>query len=256
VVRRPLIGTRPRAATLVGFVVALALLAAPCAWAANRRVAISNYHWSRPQLQIDRGEHVTWYWIGPDTMHSVTGSSPNDAGWDSDPNINTPRHRIGDSFELTFNAPGTYTFQCKLHPTVRGTVDVSSVPGDPSTEVDPIPRSHLDLTAPYVDGVGLRSREVGRRGTALRFGIDERATVDAEYYRLLSRRKGGHRRLVRRYAGWQQWHAHVGYNNFRFANRTRHFRPAPGRYLAALRFTDASNNTAHTRRLRFKIRRR
>jgi plastocyanin len=254
VVHRSLIGTRFRGATLACLVLAVALLVAPAALAANRRVAISDYRWSRPELQIDLGEHVTWYWIGPDTMHSVTGSSANDAGWDSDPGANTPRHRIGDRFELTFNSPGTYTFVCKLHPTVRGSVAVSSEPGDPDTEVDPIPRSRVDLTAPYVDGVGLRSREVGRRGTALRFGIDERATVDAEYYRLLSRRKGGHRRLVRRYAGWQQWHAHVGLNKVSFAGPTRHFQPARGRYLAAIQFTDASNNTARTRRLRFKIR--
>ncbi len=137
---------------------------------------------------------------------------------------------------------------------MRGTVSVSSSPGDPSTEVDPIPRSKVDLTAPYVDGVRLRSREFGRRGTALHFGIDERAGVDAELYRLVSRRHRGHRRLRRRFAGWQQWHAHVGLNSFRFANRTRHFRPAPGRYLAVLRFTDSSNNTARARHLRFRIR--
>jgi plastocyanin len=221
--------------------------------ASNRRVAISDYRWSRPEVQLDLGEHVTWYWTGPDTMHSVTGSSPNAAGLDSDPGSNTPRHRIGDSFELVFDAPGTYAFQCKLHPTVGGKVAVSSAPGDPTTEVDPIPRSRVDLTAPHVDGVALQSRRLGRRGTALSFGIDERATVGAEFHRLVWRQKGGDRRLVRRYAGWQQWRAHVGLNKVRFAGRSRHFRPVPGRYLAAIRFTDRSNNTARTRRLRFTI---
>jgi hypothetical protein len=216
-------------------------------------VAISNYQWSHPQIQLDLGEHVTWYWIGPDTMHSVTGSSASAAGLDSDPGDAVPRHRIGDSFELTFNTPGVYDFQCKLHPTVRGTISVSSVPGDPSTEVDPIPRSRVDLKAPYVDGLGLRSREFGRRGTALHFGIDERAGVDAEIYRLV-RRRHGRGRLRRRFAGWQQWHASVGFNSFRFANRTPHFRPVPGRYRADLRFTDAANNSARTRHLRFSIR--
>jgi plastocyanin len=237
VVHRQLIRGRLRAAALSGLALALALLVAPSAWGANRRVAISHYQWSRPQIQLDLGEHVTWYWVGPDTMHSVTGSSP--------------RHSIGDSFQLTFNTPGTYDFQCKLHPTVRGTVHVSSVPGDPTTEVDPVPKSHVDLTAPYVDGLSLRSSTFARQGTALRFGIDERATVDAEYYRLASRR---HRPPRRRFAGWQQWHAHVGYNDARFANRGRHFRPVPGRYVATLRFTDASNNTARPRHLHFTIR--
>ena len=137
---------------------------------------------------------------------------------------------------------------------MRGTVSVSSSPGDPTTEVDPVPQSKVDLTPPYVDGVRLHSREFGRRGTALDFGIDERAGVDAEIYRLVPRGHRGHRRPRRRFAGWQSWHAHVGLNSFRFANPTRHFHPAHGRYLAVLRFTDASNNTARPRRLHFKIR--
>ena len=162
-VHRQLIRGRLRAAALSGLALALALLVAPSAWGANRRVAISHYQWSRPQIQLDLGEHVTWYWVGPDTMHSVTGSSANDAGLDSDPGKATPRHSIGDSFQLTFNTPGTYDFQCKLHPTVRGTVHVSSVPGDPTTEVDPVPKSHVDLTAPYVDGLSLRSSTFARQ---------------------------------------------------------------------------------------------
>jgi hypothetical protein len=43
-------------------------------------------------------------------------------------------------------------------------------------------------------------------------------------------------------------------NDTRFANPGRHFRPVPGRYVATLLFTDASNNTARPRHLRFTIR--
>ncbi len=239
-----------------GAVLALALIAlialAPSAQAANRRIAIGDYRWSSPEIHLDLGEHVTWYWVGPDTIHSVTGTSANDAGWDSDPNSGIPNHKVGDSFELTFSSPGTYTFQCKLHSTVRGTVEVSSKPGDPNAEPDPIPPSNVDLTAPYVNGVSLKSRSFGKRGTKLRYGIDERASVDAEFYRLVKRRH--HRRPHRRYAGWQRWHGSVGFNQLRIANRSRHFRPRPGRYRAVLRFTDAANNTARVRHLRFRIR--
>jgi plastocyanin len=253
VVHRHLIRPRWPILALAGMVLALGLLAAPAAQAANRRVAIGDYRWSSPQLHLNLGEHVTWYWVGPDTMHSVTGTSANDAGWDSDPNAATPRHRIGDSFQLTFSDPGTYDFQCKLHPTVAGMVTVSSTPGDPNTEVDPIPHSHVDLTAPHADQVSLRSHAFRRRGTLLRFGIDERASVDAEYHRLVTRRRSG-KPPRRRFAGWQRWHASVGYNQVRFAGPSRHFRPRPGRYVAALRFTDAANNTARVRHLRFRIR--
>jgi hypothetical protein len=196
---------------------------------------------------------VTWYWVGPDTMHSVTGTSANDAGWDSDPNVSTPRHRIGDSYKLGFTSPGTYTFQCKLHPTVRGTVVVSSTPGDPTTEVDPIPRSNLDLKAPFLTGVRLHNRRFARAGTLLHFALDERASVDAEYFRIRPRRhRGQHGR--RRFAGWQKWHAHVGYNGVTFASRAPHFRPRPGRYMAVLRATDSSSNTGLPKRVPFTIR--
>ncbi len=251
-VRRQLTGARALGAALAFVLLALTALA-PSAQGANRRIAIGNYQWSSPQIHLDLGEHVTWYWVGPDTMHSVTGTSSNDAGWDSDPNSGVPDHRVGDRFELTFSSPGTYTFQCKLHSTVRGTVQVSATPGDPDTEPDPIPRSNVDLIAPYVDGLGLKSRSFGKGGTMLRYGIDERASVDAEFYRLLKRRRG-HRHPHRRFAGWQRWHGSVGYNQTRIANRSRHFRPRPGRYRVDLRFTDAANNTARTRHLSFRIR--
>ena len=99
---------------------ATTLLCAASARAANHRVAIGHYQWSMPEVHLDLGEHVTWYWVGPDTMHSVTGASDNDSDLDSGSGVNTPNHRLGDTFRLTFNHPGTYGFQCKLHPGVRG----------------------------------------------------------------------------------------------------------------------------------------
>ena len=58
-------------------------------------------------LNLDLGEHVTWYWTGPDTMHSVTGQPPNAGQWDSDPG-SLPKHNIGDNYQLTFDQPGIY----------------------------------------------------------------------------------------------------------------------------------------------------
>ena len=145
---------RGRVITALGAgLAAAALLFAATAGAANRRVSIGHYQWSMPQLHLDLGEHVTWYWVGPDTMHSVTGVSSNDSGIDSDRGINTPNHPLGDTFQVTFDHPGTYRFQCKLHPGVRGTIDVSSTPGDPNTEIDPVPKINFDLTPPHLSEV-------------------------------------------------------------------------------------------------------
>src|SRR4051794_17837148 len=79
VVPRPLSLGRRLGITAVGLLAVVLALAATTASAANRRVAIGHYQWSLPQIHVNLGEHVSWYWVGPDTMHSVTGTSPNDA---------------------------------------------------------------------------------------------------------------------------------------------------------------------------------
>jgi plastocyanin len=234
-------------AALGAGIAAAVLLFAGTARAANHRVSIGHYQWSMPQIQVNLGEHVTWYWVGPDTMHSVTGASDNDKGIDSDAGINTPNHPLGDTFRVTFNHAGTYRFQCKLHPGVRGTVDVSSEAGDPNTEVDPVPKINFDLTPPHLSEVRLRSRRFGRQGTTLHFGVNETSKVDAEYYAM----RHGHRAG---FAGWHAWRAHVGWNDVRFAGRSKHFRARPGGYMAIIRATDTSHNTARKLTRRFRIR--
>jgi plastocyanin len=247
VVHRQLTRSRRAPAALGAALAALALLFAATSHAANRRVSIGHYQWSLPQIHLNLGEHVTWYWVGPDTMHSVTGISPNDRGIDSDAGINTPNHPLGDTFRLAFNQPGTYQFQCKLHPGVRGTVNVSSTPGDPNKEVDPVPKINFDLTPPHVSELNLRSRSFGRHGTTLHFGVDETSKIDSEYYAM----RHGHRSG---FAGWHAWHAHVGYNDVDFGGASKHFHPKPGRYVAIIRATDTSNNTARKRIRHFRVR--
>jgi plastocyanin len=215
--------------------------------AANRRIAISDYRWSNADIHINLGEHVTWYWIGPDLMHSVTGDPPNAVGIDSDPQTNTPKHQIGDTFRLDFDEPGTYSFTCKLHNAVHGTVTVSDTPGDPSSEPDPVPASRVDLTPPALRNLALADRVVHHRGTRLRFALGESGKVDAEFYR---RNRSG----PRDYAGYQRWDAHIGINDVRIAATSKHFDPEPGRYLVVLRANDRSDNVSKQRKLRLAIR--
>jgi len=227
-------------------VAALACLAlAGAADAANRRIAISDYRWSAQDVQIDLGEHVTWYWTGPDTMHSVTGDSPSSAGLDSDAGRNIPDHPVGDSFQLSFGRPGTYSFTCKLHSSVRGTVTVSGVPGDAVAEPDPVPANRVDLRAPRPRDMRLAERRFSGRGTQLQFDLGERAKLDADYYRI--------DRHGRSFAGWARWSAYIGENEVRFGARGKHFDAAPGRYVAELRSTDRSHNIGKPRQVRFEI---
>jgi plastocyanin len=233
---------------LTALTIALAaLVLAPAADAANRRIAISNYQWSDPNIQINLGEHVTWYWVGPDVVHSVTGDSPNDAGIDSDPGNPLPNHPVGDSFQVSFDQPGIYQFRCKLHSTVRGSVTVSAAPGDPSAEPDPVPPNRVDLKAPRIRNLRLDDRHFSGRGTKAYFSLGEKSKLDADYYRLGPK---GHRI----YAGYGRWQGYLGLNTIRFANRTKRFRAEPGRYVAKIRATDRQTNVSKPREIRFQIR--
>lgn len=238
-----------RAGALAAIAAACTLVLAAAAGAANRRIAISNYRWSAPDIQVNLGEHVTWYWVGPDTMHSVTGESANAAGVDSDPQTTFPRHPVGDSFAVRFDTPGTYSFVCKLHSTVRGTVTVSPTPGDPQSEPDPVPPSLIDRQAPRVRELSLASSVLRGRGGQLRFSLDERARVEADYYR---RGRGGRRE----FAGWGRWRGYIGQNEIRFGGRAKNFSAGPGRYVAELQATDREGNAGPRRTVRFQIRAR
>jgi plastocyanin len=233
-------------ALALGTLAAACLALAPQADAANRRVAIGDYSWSLPQVHVDRGEHVTWHWVGPDSEHSVTGDSPSAAGIDSDPDENFPQHELGDSFRVDFDTPGTYDFKCKIHSIVRGQVIVSDQPGDPATEVDPVPVTRLDRRAPRISKIRLAKRTLPPRGAQLELELDERSRLDAEYYR--RGRKGG-----LEFVGYERWRGFVGINRFRFGGRAAHFRARPGRYVAKLRATDRATNISKPRKVRFRI---
>ncbi len=180
-------------------------------------------------------------------MHSITGNSPNSAGIDSDPQTNQPQHKIGDTFEVDFNTPGTYRFHCKLHSTVKGTVTVSDTPGDPTSEPDPVPESQVDLTPPRVGTPYLLASSFGRNGTALRYSLNEKARLSADYYLLRPGKKP-------KYAGYKGWKAgHIGNNNVRFGKRAKHFKAKPGHYEGRIEAVDSFSNATRPVKIDFKI---
>jgi plastocyanin len=223
------------------------LFAAPAAHATNTRVSISNFAWSNPHVEIDLNEKVIWDWIGPDLAHSVTGTSANALAWDSDPGTDAPSHQLGDTFTLQFSQPGSYAFHCKLHASVRGEVVVSNVPGDPNSDPGPQAPLQLDVKKPTLGAVTLKSREIhGLEGTTATAQINERGTLEAEYFRL--RPKGG-----RRFNGYATWKAFIGINRFALGARAKHFKARPGGYLVVLRTTDLAANVSKPVRKRFAI---
>ena len=229
--------------------IASALLVAP-AQADNTRVSISDFQWSK-NAEIDLGESVIWDWIGPDTLHSVSGEAPNATQWDSDPGNVNP-HPLGDTFEVTFDQPGVYSFRCKLHASVRGTVTVSSNPGDPSSDPGPQPPPNFDLDPPNYTGIFLKSTTMGYKGkgTGMSFGVNEKSTVTVDYYRLVKQRKG---KWKRKFIGFDEWEAHVGNNTVNFGRRSEQFPADPGRYVGLTYATDEASNATPITKLKFKV---
>lgn len=216
------------------------------AGATNTRVSIAYYKWSNKEVHIDLGEKVTWDWLGPDLAHSVTGVSENARQWDSDPHTDAPFHRPGYSYTLQFNQPGSYVFQCKLHPVVRGQVVVSDVPGDPNSDPGPQPPLNVDVTRPVLSRVKLGTHVVrGTRGAPLSLRLSEKGRLEAQYYRLA----GG----KRRYVGYATWKVKAGADHLRLGARWKHFEALPGRYESVLRATDPAANESKPAKLRFTI---
>lgn len=232
--------------TAFSLLLLLAAVLAPAAGATNTRVSIAYYKWSNKEVHIDLGEKVTWDWLGPDLAHSVTGISANAKQWDSDPHTDAPFHRAGYSYTLQFNQPGTYVFQCKLHPVVRGDVIVSDVPGDPNSDPGPQPPLNVDVTRPVLSRAKLGTRTAhGGTGVPLSLRLSEKGHLEAQYYRLTGARRS--------YAGFKTWKARAGTNRLRLGARWKHFEAQPGRYEAVLRATDAAANESKPLKLRFTI---
>lgn len=222
--------------TAFALLLAAVLVLAPAAGATNTRVSIAYYKWSQREVHIDLGEKVTWDWLGPDLAHSVTGISTNDQQWDSDPKTDAPYHRAGYSYTLQFNEPGTYIFQCKLHPVVRGEVVVSDVPGDPNSDAGPQPPLNVDGTPPKLSGVDLgKHRTKGGGGVPLTVRVSEKGHLEAQYYRLGPKGR-------RAYAGFARWKTKAGVNRLKLGARWKHFEALPGSYEAVLRASDGSAN--------------
>lgn len=210
-----------------------ALLLPAAAGATSRKVAIGNFQWSIPDVTVALGDTVTWYWVGPDTQHSVTGVSANSTGFNSDPG-GTPSHRPGDKFTIKFTAPGTYDFQCVLHAIVRGKVNVQPLPGNGAPSPDPDPQILGDLTAPEIDGVSIVRRNI-------KYTLDEEGSVTLDLLKLRGKRWV--------YVSSRHYNGHVGYNT---ATLRGHL--ARGKYKAYFRAADTFNNQSKDAVTRFTIR--
>jgi plastocyanin len=166
---------RRRGATALGLAAALLLPTAVGAPAHPGHgpvaVNITDFSYKPETVRILQGDIVIWQWQGPDTNHSVTSDGGQKLSWDSDQGKSAAgvHHKRGDLFTEYFGRPGTYTYHCKVHPFMTGTVVVT-----------PYKQPPVDRTAPKLTRVSVSLR--GRRAT-LHFRLSEAASVTARVRR-------------------------------------------------------------------------
>ncbi len=79
-------------------------------------VTIENYKFGPDILTVKRGAIVNW--TNKDAVsHIVAGD---DASWTAGPII-----KQGDVYERAFDAVGTFTYHCTIHPSMHGTIVVT-----------------------------------------------------------------------------------------------------------------------------------
>ena len=161
---------------------------------------------------VSVGDTVLWVWTGPDLDHTVSADPGQSESFDSDPD-GTPEHPKDDSFAKTFSEAGRFTYRCRIHPAMRGAIEVI----DLATE--------LDTERPVL--ARLRVNPSRRR---IAFRISEGAVVLGR----IQRRIRGHWRSRRDFDVF----AERGLNRARLPLRGL----APGRYRVRLTAYDDADN--------------
>jgi plastocyanin len=206
---------RSAAGLVVGVV--LLVLAAPASPHAGHgaiEIDIGGFAFTPQNVSLYQGDSVVFTWKGPDTNHSATGDTfDTDAGKGSAEVL----HTIGDTYAVTFNDPGTFTYHCKVHSSMTGTI-----------KVQPSPVAPPSATAPVLTKVRVSPRKFARR-TTLTFNLDWPASMRATL------RKGS--RVVKEV----DFNAVPGDNKKRvdFGKRVK-----PGKYALKLVAVDRTNGKA------------
>ena len=190
-------------------------------------VGIGDNRFTPAKLTVAVGDTAIWLWNGPDTNHSVTADPGQEERFDSDPDT-TPAlisHDKGDSFAHRFDRLGKFTYACKVHPSMRGSVEV----------IKPPP---ADTTPPRITDLRITPRAASRSATA-RFRLSEASFVVA------SIRRASTGREVRSASAF-----------LRRGERRLHFsvrRLRPGRYRVRLVAEDNAVNRSRPKVARLRV---
>jgi plastocyanin len=80
-------------------------------------VTMKNFAFDPPALTVKSGTAVTW--VNQDSAtHTVVSDTGSPESFSSEP-LST-----GGTYTRTFTVPGTYSYHCSIHPSMKGTVTV------------------------------------------------------------------------------------------------------------------------------------
>jgi len=100
--------------------IALSILAATSVAATTWEVAVNNFNFSPPDLQIRLGDTVHWT-NSTGTPHTVTSDG---GAFDSG------AASVNFSFTHTFTTSGSFDYHCEVHPSMVGTIEVVPAPDE------------------------------------------------------------------------------------------------------------------------------
>jgi plastocyanin len=84
---------------------------------ATNAVSIDNFAFSPSAITVKVGTKVTWT-NRDGVQHSVIGDNLSE--------LNSPAMDKGATYSFTFTKAGSYTYHCGIHPSMTGTVEVTS----------------------------------------------------------------------------------------------------------------------------------
>ena len=91
--------------------------ATPTSTSGVNSITIKNFAFDPSTLTVKTGTVVTW--INQDaTQHTIVSDTGSPAAFSSAP------FSTGASYTFTFTQPGTYTYHCSIHPSMKGTIIV------------------------------------------------------------------------------------------------------------------------------------
>jgi plastocyanin len=114
-------------AVLLAALILFVLGSIELARAATHAVTIADFAFAPATLTITAGDTVTWTNEGP-VVHTATSTT---GAFDSGDLAQ------GESYSLTFTAPGTYAYLCTPHPEMTGQIVVQAAAAAPSAAPSP-----------------------------------------------------------------------------------------------------------------------